>query len=157
MRVTGVIVRFLSMLDVVIVMLGILLLAMAQAQLKTPKKKEGPAGGSNVVQSAVEGRFLYLYAGTEGEERGKCYQLGPDGKRLREVRTENAEDVQQILKQMGGAEDRKNRIVMLVVSDRGFDSMWSPKKLADMEKAWELKIVPLYNVNLDRERKGDRP
>ena len=35
--------------------------------------------------------------------------------------------------------------------------MWSPKKLTDMEKAWELKIVPLYNVNLDRERKGDRP
>jgi hypothetical protein len=157
MRVTGVIVRFLSMLDVVIVMLGILLLAMVQSQLRMPTKKV--SAGSGIVQNAIEGRFLYLYAGTEGDERGKVYQLAPDGKRLREVRTDSNEDIQQILKQPAGGDERTNRLVMLLVSDRGFDSMWSPKKLADMEKAWGLKIVPLYNINLDRERneRGDRP
>jgi len=73
-----------------------------------------------------------------------------DGKRLRVVRTETDEDVQQLLK-ASGSDDRSKRLVMLLVSDRGFDSMWSPKKLADMEKAWGMKIVPLYNINLDRE------
>ncbi len=147
MRATGVIVRFLSLLDVAIILLGIFLLAIAQAQIRAPKKKVSAAG--EAVRQAVANRFIYLYAGTQGEENGKAYLLGPDGRRLREVRTNVPDDLQQILKETTTRNDSGNRVVLLLVSPLGFDTMWPPSRLAQMEKTWGVTVVPLYNVKLD--------
>jgi len=155
MRVTGVIVRFLSMLDVVIVMLGILLLALAQSEIRKAGKKSASGADATTVKDALDGRFVYLFAGVKDAERGKVYQLGGDGKRLREIRTNSPEDVQDVLKATAGGKEMKDRerIVLLIIGTGAFDSMWSAKRFSDMESAWGLKVVPVYNVDLDRPAK----
>jgi len=143
MRATGAIVRFLSLLDVALILLGMFLLMLAQAQIRSkPSKPSATVSGPGGV--AID--FLYLYAGTHGEERGRCFVLEADGKVGRELRTDVADEFKSVLRGRGMA-DSPNRVVMLVVSDRGFDSMWGPERLAAMEKLWGVKVVPIYNVD----------
>jgi len=146
MRATGVLMRFLSLLDVAIILLGILLLAMAHAQVRSTKKQ---VSGGNAVQAATSGRFVYLYAGTSGDENGRAFLLRPDGGKGGEIATDRPDDLQRLLKETAPAKDAGNRVVLLVISPLGFDTRWPPSRLAAMEKAWGLKIVPLYDVKLD--------
>jgi hypothetical protein len=147
MRTSSVIVRFLSLLDVVIILLGMFLLLLAQAQIRSKGSKT--AGQAAGVGGAVD--FTYLYAGTQGEERGRCYVLNPDGKIGRELRTDTADDFKGVLRGHGQSA-APNRVVMLVVSDKGFDSMWGGDRLAALEKLWGVKVVPIYNVDLTKLR-----
>lgn len=143
MRATGVIARFLTLLDVALILLGIFLLAIAQAQLRVPERK---------LSGAIASRFVYLYAGTQGDENGKCYQLSPEGRVMGEVRTDVPDDVQQLLKQANPGQESGNRVVLLVISPLGFDTRWPPSRLAEMEKVWGVKVVPLYDLNLAKIR-----
>ncbi len=143
MRATGVIVRFLSLLDVALILLGMLLLMLTQAQLRAKGGKAltpGAAGGLSVD-------LVYLYAGTQGAERGRIFLLNSDGKIGKELRTDTSDDFKQVLRGRG---QQANRVVMLVVSDKGFDSMWGADRLAALEKLWGVKVAPIYNVDLTK-------
>jgi hypothetical protein len=147
-RATGVICRFLSLLDVVLILLGLLMILLTQAQFQA-RKGTPAAGTAEGLQGIAAVDFIYLYAGTYGEERGRCYLVGPDRKLLREVRTDTADDLRRVLPPAAG-QDRPNRVIMLLVSDKGFDSMWDSKRLAAMEKTWGYKVIPIYNFNLSK-------
>lgn len=156
MRATSVICRFLSLLDVALILLGMLMIVLTQAQLRArppaPDPVESrdslePSAAANRAREAID--FAYFYAGTRGAERGRCYQLGPQLELLREIRTDVADDARLAFDLAPGGGRKSNRAVMLLISDEGFDSMWSRQRLAELERAWGVKVVPVYNARLD--------
>ena len=141
LRASGIIVRFIPLLDVAFILLGMMMVLMAQAQMKSKKPKENSpqAAKSLAEQSGVD--TVYLYAGTAGNELGLCYELGPQQELLREVRTDVSDDMQRLLALRG---KRGTPLVILLISDQGFDAIWSEKKLAAMKKTWNLEIARIY-------------
>ena len=106
---------------------------------RKPKDALPQAAKSLAEQSGVD--TVYLYAGTAGNELGRCYELGPQQELLREVRTDVSDDMQRLLALRG---KRGTPLVILLISDQGFDAIWSEKKLAAMKKTWNLEIARIY-------------
>lgn len=146
MKATGVIVRFLSLLDVALILLGVLMIALTQAQLRSDPNQGKASADTMAALADVD--FVYLYAGWKGNENGKCYLLGPNGEIGREVRTETADDIQDILKSRRTHKDQANHVVMLLFSEDGWYSAWDAKKLAGIEQTWKVKLIPIYNARL---------
>jgi len=143
-KATGVIARFLSLLDIALILLGVLMVILMQAQLHSGVKQ-----GSNQVDGApalADIDFIYVYAGWNGTENGRCYLLGDDRKIGQEIRTDTADDIQAVL----SARKASNQVVMLLFSDEGWYSAWDGKRVAEIEQAWKIKVIPVYNVQLSR-------
>jgi hypothetical protein len=138
LRATGVIVRFSPLLDVAFILLGMMIVLMAQAQMRSSKPKEVAPQTNKTLADSVGLDLIYLYAGTTGGELGRCYELGPQQELLREVRTDVPDDLNRMLAL------RSKRGNPLVISDQGFDAAWSEKKLAAMKKQWGVEIAPIY-------------
>lgn len=142
LRATGVIVRFIPLLDVAFIMLGIMIVLMAQAQVRRTEKSQQPATPTAPALAEQAGLdMVYLYAGTAGSEMGRCYELGPQQELLREVRTDVPDDMNRLLALRG---KKGTPLVILLISDQGFDAVWSEKKLAGMKKNWNLEIARIY-------------
>lgn len=141
LRATGIIVRFIPLLDVAFILLGMMIVLMAQAQMRSTKPKQSApqAAASLADQAGLD--MIYLYAGTAGGELGRCYELGPQQELLREVRTDLPDDMNRLL---ALRTKRGNPLVILLISDQGFDAVWSEKKLAAMKKSWGLEIARIY-------------
>jgi hypothetical protein len=140
LRAAGVIVRFIPLLDVAFILLGMVIVLVAQAQMKSAKPTpKNIAAKSFSEQAGVD--FIYLYAGTAGEELGRCYEIGPNQELLREIRTEVADDLLRLLALRG---KRGNPLIILLISDQGFDAVWSEKKLLAMKKIWGMEVARIY-------------
>lgn len=153
MRATGVIARFLSLLDVTLILLGVLMITIANAQLRADRQGKGKDAGKDAapsLQESIPADMIYVYAGTAGEERGRCYLLGPNRERLGEIRTDRPNDLEAALNKNPTAPPKANRVVMLLISDKGFDSMWDAARLSEIEKQWKAKVVPIYNFRLSQ-------
>lgn len=148
MRASNVLVRFLSLLDVALILLGVLMIVLMYSQVRTSKGAAQAA--EDRVASLVDIEFVYLYAGCKGEQNGRCYLLGKDGGISREVRTDTDVDIREILAERSVGQEKRNQVVMLVFGDDSWDSAWDAKRQASIEQAWKLKVVPLYNVPLSR-------
>ena len=135
MRTTGVICRFLSLLDVTLILLAMMMIVMAQQQLQSEQPTQ--AGELPTVET------LYLYAGTFGAERGQVYPLGSDRRpRLeQQLDTRDPEALQSLWRRPGSP----HLVVLLVDTTRAFDSMWDEERLAGMEDAWRVKVVRVYD------------
>jgi hypothetical protein len=148
MRATGVIVRFLSLLDVFLVLFGVLMIAVLHAQLQGAAKETKTP--TDALGEVADVDFIYLFAGWRRQESGRCYLLGPNQEVLREVRTDTADDIREILAARAADRERKNQLVMLLFGDDGWYAGWDSKKLEGIEQAWRIKVVPVYNVRLTR-------
>lgn len=144
MRSTGVITRFLSMLDVTLILLGFLMIVLMHTQLRRKAEPDLPT----TLSSIADVDFLPLYAGWQGEQNGRCYLLNKAWKIDREVRTTTAEDFQQILQDRKATDESGNLVVMLLFSEDGWYSAWPEEKLRQMEATWGVRIVPVYNVRI---------
>lgn len=145
MRTTGVICRFLSLLDVTLILLGMMMIVMAQAQLSADHaSKPTPEGTLPAVET------LYVFAGTYGAESGKCFALGSDARPdpLRPLRTDTPDDLRTLFGTVGGP-----KIVVLLVSGKGFDAMWDARRLAAIEAVWRVKVVPVYDFQTPTEKR----
>jgi len=141
LRATGIIVRFIPLLDVAFILLGMMIVLMAQAQMRSSKPKDTAPKENKTLADAAGLDLIYLYAGTSGGELGRCYELGQQQELLREVRTDVADDLNRMLALRS---KRGNPLVILLISDQGFDAVWSEKKLSAMKKQWGVEIAPIY-------------
>jgi hypothetical protein len=86
--------------------------------------------------------FIFVYAGTGGNERGRCYLMDANRNRLREIRTDTDGDIRSVI------DSRQNRVgepvVMLMISKQGFDWMWSPDRVYQLSRTWGVSVVPVY-------------
>jgi len=147
-RATGVIVRFLSLLDVALILLGVLMIALMQAQLRSDAK-EGRSASDRMAEVA-DVDFIYVYAGWKGPENGRCYLVNANREIGREMRTDTAEDIQEVLGARKTQRERANQVVMLLFSDDGWYSSWDTRKLSGIEQSWKVKVIPIYNVRLSQ-------
>lgn len=155
MRAAGVIVRFIPLLDVAFILLGMVIILVAQAQIRSTKATRHDAA-STLAKSLAEQAgldFIYLYAGTASDELGRCYELGAKQELLREIRIDVADDLQRLLALRG---KKGNPLVILLISDQGFDAVWSEKKLAAMKKIWGLEIARIYPFHRQAVTTGDK-
>ena len=146
MKATGVIARFLSLLDVALILLGLLMITMTQVQLRS-KAKSGSTP-TNTIAALAGVEFIYLYAGWKGSENGRCYLLDANLTVSREVRTDTPADIQAILAAKKQQNDQANPVVLLLFSENGWYAAWSPERLSKIEQTWGIKIIPVYNVRL---------
>ena len=148
MKATGVIVRFLSLLDVALILLGVLMIALMHAQLRSSTKHGSPSPDGMAEIAGVD--FVYLYAGWKGPENGRCYLITANRKIGREVNMVTGDDIREIFASRRAHTEASNQLVMLVFSDDGWYSAWDAKTLAAIEQVWKTKVVPVYNVRLPR-------
>ena len=141
LRATGIIVRFIPLLDVAFILLGMIIVLMAQAQIRSSKPKDAAPQTAKSLADQAGMDFIYLYAGTAGSELGRCYELGAQQELLREIRTDVSDDMNRLL---ALRPKRGNPLVILLISDQGFDAVWSDKKLATMKQSWGLEIARIY-------------
>ncbi|HQR09430.1 MAG TPA: hypothetical protein PLN21_21590 [Gemmatales bacterium] len=141
LRATGIIVRFIPLLDVAFILLGMMIVLMAQAQMRSSKPKETAPQANKTLADTAGLDLIFLYAGTAGGELGRAYELGPQQELLREVRTDVPDDLNRLLALRG---KKGNPLVILLISDQGFDAVWSEKKLATMKKQWGVEIARIY-------------
>jgi hypothetical protein len=143
-RATGVIVRFLSLLDVALILLGVLMITLMQAQIRSDAKQGHSSADAMAELAGVD--LHYLYAGWKGMQNGRCYRLVANGEVGQEVRIDTADDIQEVL--ASRIKERPNHIVMLLFSDDGWYSAWDAMTLARIEQTWKVKVIPVYNVQL---------
>lgn len=144
MRVTGVIVRFLSLLDVTICLLGVLMLGLAATQFRMGNR---PVMVTNVAMEELPTQFVLLYGGTFDEREGrvftlefdrrtKTWKLGPE--------VQSAMEIDKIADQL--SVPKRDVQVMLLLSNRGFDRAWTREKIEELRKKWGFPIVVVPNV-----------
>jgi hypothetical protein len=133
MKISGVMARFLPLLDIALILLGLLMIMLTQAQLRS----DGPES---------EHGFVHLLAGWKGEQAGRCYLLQPDGTIAQEIRTDTDEDIRRVLSEGAEPTEPVRQFVMLLFDRDGWYSSWNPKKLNDIERTWNVQVVPVYNV-----------
>jgi len=143
MRASRVVARFLSLVDVVLLLLGVFMIALTRAQLQSPT---APTVNEDPLTRTVD--FICVYAGWEGENNGKCFMVKPDFAIGEELRMDRTDDVKRILKTRAERSGKKNQIVLLLFDANGWYSAWDEQKIEKIEHAWGIKLVPVYNVKL---------
>jgi len=153
----GVICRFVPLLDVVLVMLGALVIVMTYAQVKrqaeerfaeTTAQLEVPDQDAELVYqrnlaNQLSRGLTLVYAETErGPNFDKCFLLDAEGKPRKEIPLITASHPSDI------PEIKPGSTVVLLISGAGFDSRWTPRRIENIEKTFEVRTVILYNIDL---------
>jgi len=153
----GVICRFVPLLDVVLMMLGALVVVMAYAQVQhqaeerfaeTTAQLEAPDQDPELVYQRVLANQLIrgltlVYAETaQGPNFDKCFLLDADGKPRKAIpltETLHPSDIPEIT---------PGKTVVILISGTGFDSRWTPRRVENIEKTFEVRTVILYDIDL---------
>ena len=153
----SVICRFVPLLDVVLMMLGALVVVMTYTQVRqqieerfaeTTAQLEANEQDPELVYQRVLANQLIrgltlVYAETaRGANFDKCFLLDNDGKPRKEIpltTTLHPSDIPEIVPGM---------TVVVLVSGAGFDSRWTRRRIETIEKTFEVRVVPLYNIDL---------
>jgi len=149
MRVTGVIVRFLSLLDVTLCLLGILMLLFVQAQYRVGKR---PVQATVVSLSELPTGFVPLYGGTYGDKEGRIFAIERDASGRYHLGHEIlvGGEIDQLAKPL---ESQGKRVgVLILLSDRGFDRYWTDDKIRELSRRWGREVLVARNVRFPFER-----
>ena len=143
MRATGVVSRFLSLLDVILLFLGILMVAMMQASL-TDQESVTPDSEQS-IESKAGMDFIFLYAGWKDSQAGKCYLMEKDMRIGKEIRTDTKTDIEELALD-SKRRKKTNLIVFLVLSKSGWHDSWQGERIKEIEKIWGITINRLIAV-----------
>ncbi|MDR2642374.1 MAG: hypothetical protein LBC74_06230 [Planctomycetaceae bacterium] len=153
----SVICRLVALLDIVLLMLGILVICMANSQIINDNETRAALSAEEIgrvdvdlemvrqrlVASQLLKGLMLVYAETaQGQNFDRCFLLDTNGKPDKEIQLINAKHPSDV------PELKPGMTVVLLISDAGFDSKWTPKRIRNIEATFEIKIVTLYNINL---------
>jgi hypothetical protein len=153
----GVICRLVALLDIVLIMLGLLVICMANSQIINDNEARVALSdeeignididSETVRQQLVASQLLkgltLVYAETaQGQNFDRCFLLDINGKPNKEIQLINAKHPSDV------PEIKTGMTIVLLISDAGFDSRWTLKRIREIEAKFEIKIVTLYNINL---------
>ncbi|MDD3586286.1 MAG: hypothetical protein PHQ75_03815 [Thermoguttaceae bacterium] len=153
MRYTNILARFLSLLDISILLVGlfVILLSLAyfqreQKQARLENKKDQTRISMSVLDTVLERNLelITIYAGCEGVREGHCYLLGPDFVPGREIDTDHPDDFEYLASRR---KEGTHAIVFLVSEEGAWDTFWTKKKIAELEKIWGCHVVYVPNVH----------
>lgn len=144
---SNVIVRFMSLLDVALILLGVLMLALMQTAVPTPSGAGDPL---KPVKDQIN--FIYLFAGWKSEQNGRCFELNEKMEIGNQVSMISDSDI-ETLRDIKGLEQRAPAVAILVFEEDGWFPAWSPEKIAGAEKVWGIKVIPVYDVSFQNQFK----
>lgn len=139
-------------------LLGVLVLVMATAQVSHDRERRLAETEAELESLDDDPELVYqrilasqllrgmtlVYAETaRGPNFDRCFLLGENGKPEKEIplaKTVHPSDIPELTPGM---------TVVLLVSGAGFDSRWTQKRIADIETTFEIRVVPIYNIDLD--------
>lgn len=135
MKATGVVARFVPLLDVTLILLGLLMIVLTQAKMS-------PGGATSPIEPQLD--IVYLYAGWDGPRKGRVYRLGFDGSIGPEVRSENPAAINKLK----GSDGRRPAFVLVIDAD-GWTSDWTAEKIRNLAQVWGVKLVTIQ-MNLPK-------
>ncbi|MDR2345768.1 MAG: hypothetical protein LBE18_06850 [Planctomycetaceae bacterium] len=153
----SVICRLVSLLDIVLIMLGLLVICMANSQINNDKESrlallaeeigrldvDSETMRQRLVASQLLKGLTLVYAETaQGQNFDRCFLLDNNGKPNKEIQLINAKNPSEV------PEIKSGMTIVLLISGTGFDSKWTPKRIRNIETTFDIKIVTLYNINL---------
>jgi hypothetical protein len=143
MKRSGVALRMLPLLDITLILLGMLMVVLAQVQLAASAGGAGTEAPSAASPDSIGYRFIFLYYGTAGRERDRCYTVGEDGRPEREITSPAAFRAYVEQAYPDAVPDRT--VILLLISDEGFDSTWDEQRKRRMEEEFGLQVKEIYS------------
>ncbi len=140
---SGVAMRLLPLLDITLILLGMLMIVLAQTQMAASEGSATAEATNSPTTTAFGYQFVYLYFGTGGTERGRCYTLDEHGLPDREIAS--GDDFRNYLRRKCPDHDPQRTVVLLLVSDAGFDSVWDEARRERMEDEFGVQLKEVYN------------
>jgi hypothetical protein len=153
----SVICRLVALLDIVLIMLGLLVICMANSQIINDNEARIALSAEEIGRNDIDSEIIrqrlvasqllkgltLVYAETaQGQNFDRCFLLDANGKPDKEIQLINAKHPSDV------PELKSGMTIILLISDAGFDSKWTPKRIRNIEVTFEIKIVTLYNINL---------
>jgi hypothetical protein len=138
MKATGIISRFVSLLDIALILLGLLMIVLTQAQMPTVHRSS-----TDAAQAAVDVDFVYFIVG-RNERKGRVYLFGPDGRSGAEVRTDTSGDIDRLR----SASKKTNQVFILLYSEEGWYPEWDDERKQALDRAWNTRVVHINNIAL---------
>ena len=169
--VSNVVVRFMSLLDVALILVGVLMLMLIQSSPRSLAGREDAvswaAGGAaesaetsrQVIADQI--RLVYVYAGWRGDRDGRCFELTPTMKIGREISVGSDRDIRRLIartdsrgnsrgggRREGRGDDSTTAVVVLLFERDGWFPSWTAEKIQSLRQVWGVDVVPLYNARL---------
>ena len=161
MRISGVLARFLPLLDIAILLLGLFVVLSAiareteRARPGSPERADGDLAGAqdipaNPFLTGAARRFveselapIWIYACCDGEFRNRCRLMEDDFVPGRVIDIDTDRDIQELI------EVRKPRraVIFVMIEEGGFDRFWDERR-EDIESVWNAPVVWIRNVRL---------
>ena len=153
----SVICRFVPLLDVVLMMLGVLVIVMATAHVSHERDEKFSETTAQLESLDEDPELVYqrllanqllrglmlVYAETApGTNFDRCFLLDESGRPKKEIplaTTRHPSDIPEILPGM---------TMVVLISGAGFDSRWTRRRISEIESTFEIHVVPLYNIDL---------
>ena len=157
MKTTNILARFISLMDISLLLLGIFIVLIAAARYtKAEAKKSANASSDEISMSEVLDKaasdnmtLIFLYAGCSGNRKGHCYTLEDGFISGREIDTKTDSDLRDLLKERRAV----NPIIFLVSETGAWDIDWPEKRLHEIEKNWNEKVIRIVNVPFETKKK----
>jgi hypothetical protein len=134
---SSVLVRFLSLLDITLILLGVLIVVLMQTSV-TPAgaSVNSEAASTSTLKDQIT--FLNLYAGWQGEQQGRCYLLDESMKVGDEVSTTTDSDIKRLIGR------RQNVVVLLARDKEGWAVTWDQAFIEQLESIWKVQITEVF-------------
>jgi hypothetical protein len=140
MRNHGVVVRFISLLDVTLVLVGVLLIVLTQTSEGRDDNPDTP------ITFGLEINVIYFYGDWEGDQKGKVYLLDESWKSVKEVDTNSPEDIDQVIKTRG-LNVRSDNVLLILLTNRDgwYGKAFGKKHLEKIAEVWgeKKKLTPM--------------
>ncbi len=147
MNIGNVVARFLPLLDVTLILLGLLMAALV---ITRPTIEPPPPPIDDGLKETLH--FIYLYAGWFGQWKGKCYLIDTNAKKLgREISLENP---QEFIDEINSRHWEPERTVIVLLFDKnGWFAPWEEKlgKLRQALKPHKITVIPVYNFDFEKQ------
>ncbi len=135
MNIKTIIARFLPLLDVTVVLLGLMMVLMAYAQFEEESARSGEQAASSEfaeAQAKPGVRIIYLY----GNPDGSCHEFDPAIKEKKNrIATDSDKDIRSILDEQ--ASDATWLLLFTLANDK-HEGKWSQQKISTLKKTWKL-------------------
>ena len=149
MNISRILARFLSLMDVTLLLLGFFIILVAAANLsqETEREKEKQtshlSGGSG--WSFIKGgrEPIWLFAECDGPNRNKCFVLNNDLSLGDEVDQNSNTDIRRLTEPVKA---RGETPLIILVSEKGaFDGHWD-NTLESIEKIWGYPVMRVREI-----------
>lgn len=166
MRVTGVLARFLPLLDIAILLVGLFVVLSAIAR-EAERSRPTPSSAGDAAARVPEGlnteevppnpfltgaarKFvekelapIWLLACCDGEFRNCCRLMEDDLVPGRVIDIESNRDIQELIE----AREPRRTVIFVMIEEGGFDRFWDERR-EEIESVWNAPVVWIRHVRL---------